>query len=854
MSTLPIFKNSSYARGRKYIVDAEQLNTAFAALSDSVGTTSIRDVIESTGQIYNPLDAQQFSDALAQLIVSANYFKDIGTVNNVVLDAYVPGYGKPTKYVDKMSVKFRPKYQNTASTTIAFKNMSGVPLLTDTYSQLNPGTLIPNSDFQAVYSESKGAFILSSTVEDSGSLALNEIRRLIDSAGISFSNALEDQLAQSVALYSLATTYDNISDQPAINSNNYILKPKDKYQQIPEYKNGLVIRFRPIFSNTLTNPTIQVYGMQRLPLISSDGDTIPEGSISTDYDVVVRYDNGVFYLVSNYLSSLKLQNGRLVTGISNDASLIGSSQDSLVTEYAVKTYVDSKINSDKNYVVVSGESDELGNPAYIEKTTDTVATILAGEVGVPSYTNLATIDNSVASPNKEETVDPEDPEDITTYDLSNCFDGDNSTYYETEDTGSTVIGKPNLNKEGEYSVMPNYIGVDNLTQIVTRVRLLGVDTFSMPSSVFFQYSIDSGTTWYNVGTTIYDDVNEQGTIVKKVLADTYNVPFVSGEFSNLDLKFKPYVDPTDPENSEIANTYSIRCYAKTFTGTDTGWKLIAFEFCVSSGEIQPLVLSYEDGTTEIVTSKGTVSTSGLLDQEGVILKTYGGDYEVVDKSAYFESNSMPTDIEDGLYWVKLDNKKVSTFMTVEDDDGNVSFQPSKFIKVGTVKLSNGIITEIYPSAFNAEYSRTNLELQQNSVSINHNIGSLSRAKMYITCVSADLGYDVGDTVELCNQAVVIGSGTSNMTTVIGNTDLNISDHVIGGETYGHTVSPNPHTHTATTVIDTSGFKVNYVSISCGYNSAKLMYSAIVLPNKNNGILQQITIDRWTLSAFCERNF
>ena len=82
---LIILKNSSYAKGRKYIVDAEQINQNNRAILESVGSTSIKSVIESTGQIYNPLQSDQLLNSIVQLIVAANYFKDTGTVNNIIL-------------------------------------------------------------------------------------------------------------------------------------------------------------------------------------------------------------------------------------------------------------------------------------------------------------------------------------------------------------------------------------------------------------------------------------------------------------------------------------------------------------------------------------------------------------------------------------------------------------------------------------------------------------------------------------------------------------------------------------------------------------------------------------------------
>ncbi len=407
-NSLIILKNSSYAKGRKYIIDAEQLMTNFKILLESSGSVAITDIIESTGQVYNPLDTTQLLDAITQLILAANYFKDIGTMNNVVLDAYTPGYGVPTQYIHNMSVKFRPASANTGDTTISFSGLSGVPILSDTYEQIAPGTLVPSNDYVAVYNENKGAFILTSTIEDSGSLALQEIRLLVESSGIPYSAALAQQLMQAVSLYAVQHSYQCVSNATNINLNNYVLQPYASFSQIPYYTEGMILRFRPTFNNTLTNPTVQVYGMTKCPLVASDGDTLPVGSITTNFDALVRYSNGSFYLVSNGLSSLKLQEGPVITRVSNDASLSKSNASSVPTEFAVKSYVDAKINSTKKYAVSAGKSDNNGRANFFEKTDNSVLTILAGENGKPSYSTLVSLSNAVASPNRDPEEDPEE--------------------------------------------------------------------------------------------------------------------------------------------------------------------------------------------------------------------------------------------------------------------------------------------------------------------------------------------------------------------------------------------------------------------------------------------------------------
>lgn len=852
MTTLPLLKNSTYAKGRKYIVDAEKLNELFKRILDSVGSASFQEIIEATGQVYNPLSSTQLINAITQLILASNYFKDIGSLNNVILSAAQTGYGTPTQYVNKMVVKFRPSFVNTGSTTIAFNGLSSVPLLTDNQQALTAGMLLPTADYSAMYNSEVGAFILSASIEDSGSLALQEIRDLVETAGFTFSQALEYQLTQAIAAYSLQSSYECVSNETNININNYVIKPFNNFQQIAAYTNGMVIRFRPNFNNTLSNPTVQVYGMTRCPLVAADGDTIPVGTISTDFDVVVKYLNGSFYLVSNGVSSLKLQSGPVVKGISNDASLTNATSDSVPTSFAVKSYVDAKINSTKNFVVSSGESDVNGRAAFFKKDGDSVLTILAGSIGQPSYETLVGLSNAVASPNKPDYYDEEE-EETYTYGISNCFDGDNDTYYETAAVGSDVAGIKDAEHEGEYITMPNYIGATGLTEFISKFRILGNNSTTQPREVFFQYSGDGGTTWQDVGTEIYEYADASGVIHKKVRRAIYNLEFNAGEFSDIGVQIIPYVDNTDPTFG-VFSTYDVRCYAYSYDNQAEGWQVVSYEFCVQSDEISPLVLTYADGSSEVITDKIQVSTSDLEGSSSTIIKTYGGSVEAIGSAYYVESFTAPTPVA-GLHWVNLAGGKPTPMVYVEDEDDEtiINLEPANYVKLGTVELNSGVITALHPAAFNGGYTDSNIELENPTV-VTHNIGSLNNAKMFITCEVAEGGYIPGDTIELLTQAVQVDISTLSVSTTLTGTTLSFAPLNIGGVDYEISHAPNPHTHTAESTMNGNVGSTTYRTVSSGYNSSTLRYNAIVLPNKNTGDLFAINPSRWKLSINCTRSF
>lgn len=852
MGTLPKLKNSSYAQGRKYVIDAEVLNELFQRVLDSVGTSSIQSVIEATGQIYNPLKSDQLLNAIVQLVLSANYFKDIGVANNVILDAYNVGYGIPTQYINNMSVKFRPKFQNTGATRISFNNMSSVPLITDTYEELESGYLLPTLDFVAVYSEEKGAFILSSEIQDSGALAITEIRTLVESTGLKFSEALRQQLEQAVALYSLQQTYTCVSTQTQIQQNNYVLEPIDKFTKLPKYTNGICIRFRPSFSNTLVNPYVQVQGLGKFPLLSSNGDTIPEGSISTDFDVVVKYENEVFYLVSNCYSSIKLQNGPVVTSISNDVSLSNSSDRSLVTEYAVKTYVDSKVNAKKKYAVSSGKEDEKGKASFFEKTTDTVLTILAGKVGSKDYESLVSLGNAIASPSKDSEYDPEEEETIT-FGIENCFDGNNETYYETKTVGSDVAGHRDMSEEFEYDVEPCFIGATDLEEPINKVRILGHSSSTLPRSVFFKYSTD-GVNWNYVGTETYQKATPSGDIETKILPKIYSLNYESGSYSDIDVSITPYVDPLNPELGSLY-PYSVKCFAYEFADPLNGWQVTSYEFCKETNiEIPPLVLTYDDGSSEVISDKSTLSIDGITTQEAVVLKVQGGSFEIINSDLYSESYEEPINKQDGMYWAKLSNAGVETYLFSEDEDtGDVYKDRIEFVKLGTITIQNGIISELHPSVFNGEFMDNDIDLN-NVISIDHNIGSSNTSRAFIVCQNPEGGYIKGDTVELVTQALSVNPNLFNVTTNVLDTNLSFEDLSIGGEDYSINCTTNPHSHSANSELSISGNPFTYRLVVSGYNTITVRYNEIVLPNKNNGNFFTVTPENWKLSVICSRSF
>ena len=141
------------------------------------------------------------------------------------------------------------------------------------------------------------------------------------------------------------------------------------------------------------------------------------------------------------------------------------------------------------------------------------------------------------------------------------------------------------------------------------------------------------------------------------------------------------VDETDITKGVSSEPYYFRCYASSFTGVE-GWKIISFEFCESSDEIKPLVLSYANKLVEVITTKLSCAIPVITDGSYVIIKTYGGGVYALESNLYVESSQTPTNIEANIHWVKPLNGKIQTFIGESEDDGSVSPREANFIKVG----------------------------------------------------------------------------------------------------------------------------------------------------------------------------
>ena len=345
-------KNSNFTQ--KYIVDADKLMENFQYVLDQIGETPLQNLIIATGQPYNKLNAQQLVTAIIQLILAGQYFTDKSTaVNSLLLTPSVSSYSNPFTYIDNMEFVFTPAYTNTGAVTILFDGLDSTaytkPLVDRAGNPLLDSAIVAGKSYCAHYSSDRDAFILGS-LRDSTNNAYSEaalafVEDVVESLGITFSSLNPSQLSKALAEYSLLTTYKDVSTSADLNGQIYRIKPfNEEGSSITtlaspfEYYNGMTIRFTPSYDNNSSDAYIVIDTLTPIALKQMDGSNVAAGDIRQGIDIVIRYVNSVFYLVSNKISNLSLNSGVSVNSIESSLS---SNNKSIPTSSAVKNAIDT---------------------------------------------------------------------------------------------------------------------------------------------------------------------------------------------------------------------------------------------------------------------------------------------------------------------------------------------------------------------------------------------------------------------------------------------------------------------------------------------------------------------------------
>ena len=525
----------------KYPVDADQLNHNFETLAAQTGSTAIKYAIESTGLVYDDLHEDQLSAAIAQYVMSGGIFNEVGTGSTYILSAR-EGLSLPHTCTDGMIVTFKATHTNTGASTLALGIETPYPLLTDKKEELKPGTIDTDTymscQFRAVYNEAtlttdKWWVVLdsvqsaaSSAAGTGGSVApVNAanvfIKTLIQSAGISYNSEDILQLSRAISSYVNGFVYDAVYADGV-----YQLHTNEAHFPINHYYNGMTLVFVSPCNNDVPNPAVSLDSLPVSTIYSYSGDDIAAGDIRADQLCILRRKNDKFCLISQFVPSFTM-GGNFITGISNDSSLESGSSSNLVTEHAVKSYVNHQLKTTDRNIVSTSYTDASGNAAYLTKVGGHAIELITAEQNEDETNGKCFVDQT---PNNPENLIASSNTDLAVNTIANIDD----IYWETAKTGfaiddikrevSTETGSAQISyittDENNYGFVfrnntygPEYIGFNSLSFLPENVRIKFTDADHTPSSVLFEVKVTGSSVWQPLGDSVwtgeYDDQGER---------------------------------------------------------------------------------------------------------------------------------------------------------------------------------------------------------------------------------------------------------------------------------------------------------------------------------------------------------
>lgn len=389
----------------KYPTDAEKLNFNFEQLLNAGGATAIKDIIEATGQVYLSSDPDQFFKALTQLIGTAFMFKSLEqepTATYTLVPAY-NGYAEPANILPGMRLSFTPSVTNTDAPKARFSTM--LPAYTypiqKENNKIQPNVLYPGTVYDMVFVKGDGTTenpdhwnIVSSSAANGESdsalmdIIFTQIRNLITAAGLSYNTTDFTLLTKAVSQFVGTSLYDC---EYNAEENTYHLTTFGSMPPISSYSNGTLITFMPSSANLASDPKIMINDLEKIIVYNLDGSSLNPGNINPRALIIARYLDGKFLVVNQNMAKLTLTSGPTVNEISNDSSLSSNSTSKLVTESAIKTYVDLKVQSTQENVLLTGKTDEYGNADALHQFNTHCLEIITDteqEGGSYSYKNV----------------------------------------------------------------------------------------------------------------------------------------------------------------------------------------------------------------------------------------------------------------------------------------------------------------------------------------------------------------------------------------------------------------------------------------------------------------------------------
>lgn len=827
---LIILKNSNPLN--KYPVDADELNHNFEILNKNQGGEALKQFIESSGQVYSPLITTQLAMAVAQYVVSAGVFSESGTTDAFILQGK-DGFITPYRYTDNMTVSFVPTRTNIGAMTLQIGRLDPFPVLVGGQGTpagfLNVGTYT-TFRFKGTYWEQVSSATGGSTGGgstgggstgggDSSAAITNLIREAITSAAIGFNPSDSSQLAQAIAVYVSRYMYSSLMVE-----STYNLTAPGTQVYPPTYREGMVITFQAD-ANCLDNPYVKVGSLQSTQMVDFFGNILSAGDIVSGEFVTCIYTGTQFKVISQYQTSLSLANNHKVNTISNDPTLVAGLPTALVTEYAVKQYVDTKVKSTKANVIISGYQVN-GESAALRVASTSVVQLMAGNGSTSEYLleeeTPTDSSNIIVSGNAAKALNPvahvgnvyweSEKSGFAVDDVSRIVTGETGSKYVTQqyDTGGNYVYLHNPKA-------PCYYGFKNLTKVYSTLKLQHTDANHTPQAIQL---------WVNTNASLGESFwtplcNRSGS------AGFYTPDFSYGYLEVLTPETDGTYTITIPKYIVSGNTveafnpttaYAMRIVAYTFNNqfatnetvntagydpnNDTSdttirytWQISKVELGNTVNSIPPFVLTYPDETIEQVknplyftlfgrddTTTNQVVRENPTTGRYIIYKIYEdtGLYALKKENVFRQTQQPPAnEANEGSVWINLGVMPNETYLCVSNsaEDGTLtySWEKTRIMLLGGFDVVNGNITNainyrygdilVIDSAMTANYSNT----------IAHNFGSDVSVTCYLVCTAANNSYVPGESVlvDLHQLSVYDNATTTNQLSyfVVSNTNI-----------------------------------------------------------------------------------
>ena len=788
---LIILKNSNPLN--KYPVDAEQLNHNFDILHKNQGGVAIKHLIESTGQIYTPIIDEQLAMAVSQYVFSCTLFDEKGTTDAFVLQPR-DGFVRPYRYTYGMTVSFIPTRTNTGPMTLQIGTLEAYPVLIGTnpvsagYLTLNTLTTFRffGNYWSQITESSTGSSGSSSTSSgETDSFVANALRTAIISAGIAYDPTDVTQLTKAIANYVVNSLY-----RSTLENSNYNLT-SFTYSAIPtKYDKNMLVWFIADKNNT-ANPSLSFKNLQQTIIVDFFGNVLPANTITAGELVACIFDGYNFKLVSQYKSALSLRNGVRVTDISDDTSLSNAASTALVTEHAVKSYVDTKVKGTKENLIISGYEVNQ-QPSSLRIVSEHRAQLLAGtglesektvEDNTPTETaNLIASSNQTKAINAVSKVTGKYWESVkvgfAVDDIQRTVSGTDGSKY------ISIVYDSNGNPVYLHTIPEqSYIGFSGLTKHYDVLKIKHTDENHTPQSIRL-YVNTSPTLDSALWIPLCDRAGQEGN---------YYADYTYGTLSALSTDANGYyvidiptyisqnntVSVFSPEgayaikivatefNNQFATTETINTPGynpnndTTSTTVKYSWQIADMVLGNYLIGVDPFVISYPDGSLENITTPITYtqfvndSTSSnavlLADIDAgryIVYKIYGVDaLYSISKSLVFRQSMQPpaTEENDGGIWINISSVPYQTYIcneVVNEETGAISYSWNKtsVMLIGGLDIAGNKFVQAlnyrYGDSFVADYEITPTK----EITIEHYFGSDVTVHCYLVCKQANNSY------------------------------------------------------------------------------------------------------------------